>query len=125
MGGLAIARFFSIRGRYNRTAYFWSQFGIVVLVYGATFSAGFAKLLPTGQSATIIWYAVLLVGNFLSALQIVKRLHDLDRPGTHYWFLLIPLYDLYLVLVLLFTRGTSGPNRYGSDPLAEREEHSS
>jgi uncharacterized membrane protein YhaH (DUF805 family) len=114
-----------MRGRYNRTAYFWSQLGIVVLVYGATFSAGFAKLLPTGQSATIIWYAVLLVGNLLSALQIVKRLHDLDRPGTHYWFLLIPLYDLYLVLVLLFTRGTSGPNRYGSDPLAEREEHSS
>jgi uncharacterized membrane protein YhaH (DUF805 family) len=29
------------------------------------------------------------------------------------------------VLVLLFTRGTSGPNRYGSDPLAEREAHSS
>jgi uncharacterized membrane protein YhaH (DUF805 family) len=65
-----------------------------------------------------------MVGNTLSALQIVKRLHDLDRPGTHYWLLLIPLYDLYLVLILLFKKGAGGPNRYGSDPLAGREEHS-
>jgi uncharacterized membrane protein YhaH (DUF805 family) len=119
-----MATFFSMRGRHNRATYFWSQFGIVVLVYGATFSAGFARLLPTGKSATAIWYAVLLVGNVLSALQIVRRLHDLDRPGTHYWFLLIPLYDLYLVLVLLFTKGTSGPNRYGADPLVRRRAHS-
>lgn len=116
--------FFSMQGRYNRATYFWSQFCILVLVYGATFSAGFARLLPTGQSATAIWYAILFVGNALSALQIVKRLHDLDRPGTHYWLLLIPLYDLYLVLILLFKKGASGPNRYGSDPLAGREEHS-
>jgi uncharacterized membrane protein YhaH (DUF805 family) len=116
--------FFSTEGRYNRARYFWSQFGILVLVYGATFGAGFARVLPTGQSATAIWYAILMVGNTLSALQIVKRLHDLDRSGTHYWLLLIPLYDLYLVLILLFKKGAGGPNRYGSDPLAGREEHS-
>jgi uncharacterized membrane protein YhaH (DUF805 family) len=47
--------FFSTEGRYNRARYFWSQFGILVLVYGATFGAGFARVLPTGQSATAIW----------------------------------------------------------------------
>jgi len=116
--------FFSMQGRYNRARYFWSQFSILVLVYGAPFGAGFARLLPTGHSATVIWCAMLIVGNALSALQIVKRLHDLDRAGTHYGLLLVPLYDLYLVLILLFKKGTSGSNRYGSDPLGGREERS-
>ncbi len=114
--------FFSVHGRYNRARYFWAQLGILVVVFGGALGAGFAKVLPTGQSATAIWWAILLVGNGLSALQMVKRLHDLDRPGTHYWLLLVPLYDLYLVLCLLFERGVRGPNRYGSDPQAEGEE---
>ena len=52
------------------------------------------------------------------AFEVVKRLHDLDRPGTHYWYLLIPFYNIYLGLLLLFKRGTSGCNQYGDDPLA-------
>ncbi len=115
-----MATFFSVRGRCRRATYFWSQLGILVVVYGVPFSLGFAKLLPTGWPATAIWWAVLLVGNLLSALQIVKRLHDLDRPGIHYGLLLVPIYDLYLVLVLFLRKGTSGPNRYGPDPLAAR-----
>ncbi len=112
--------FFSMRGRYQRATYFWTQLGIVLVVYGTPFSLGFARLLPNGWPATAIFWAILLVGNILSALQIVKRLHDLDRPGTHYGLLLAPIYDLYLVLVLFLRKGTSGPNRYGSDPLAAR-----
>jgi uncharacterized membrane protein YhaH (DUF805 family) len=115
-----MAMFFSVRGRCRRATYFWSQLGILVVVYGVPFSLGFAKLLPTGWPATVIWWAVLLVGNLLSALQIAKRLHDLDRPGIHYGLLLVPLYDLYLVLVLFLRKGTRGPNRYGPDPLAAR-----
>jgi uncharacterized membrane protein YhaH (DUF805 family) len=53
----------------------------------------------------------------ISALQIVKRLHDLGRPGTHYWLMLVPFYNLYLAWVLLFKKGTTGPNQYGNDPL--------
>ncbi|MCX6092369.1 MAG: DUF805 domain-containing protein [Candidatus Bipolaricaulota bacterium] len=99
--------FFSMRGRYRRATYFWLQLGILVVVYGVPFSLGFAKLLPTGWPATAIFWAVLLVGNLLSALQIVKRLHDLDRPGMHYGLLLVPLYDLYLVLVLFLRKGNA------------------
>jgi uncharacterized membrane protein YhaH (DUF805 family) len=39
----------------------------------------------------------------------VRRLHDVNKSG---WFLLIPLYNL----VLLVTPGTVGPNEYGLDP---------
>ncbi len=116
--------FFSARGRCRRATYFWSQLGILVVIYGVPFSLGLARLLPTGWPATAIFWALLLVGNLLSALQIVKRLHDLDRPGIHYGLLLVPVYDLYLALVLFLRKGTSGPNRYGSDPLAAGDRQS-
>ena len=47
----------------------------------------------------------------------VKRCHDRDRSG---WFLLIgliPLVNLWVLVELGFLRGTTGENRFGSDPL--------
>ena len=48
----------------------------------------------------------------------IQRLHDLDRPGSHWFLLLIPFYNLYLGLLLYFKKGTVGPNRFGEDPLS-------
>jgi uncharacterized membrane protein YhaH (DUF805 family) len=39
----------------------------------------------------------------------IRRMHDVDKSG---WFCLIPIYNL----ILCFTPGTEGPNKYGSDP---------
>ena len=36
----------------------------------------------------------------------------------HILLFLVPIYNLYLGLVLLFQRGTWGWNEYGPDPLA-------
>ena len=47
----------------------------------------------------------------LVPIQAVKRMHDVDKSG---WFLLIPVYNL----ILLLTPGTEGPNRFG--PVAGR-----
>jgi uncharacterized membrane protein YhaH (DUF805 family) len=55
---------------------------------------------------------------FLPGLAVsVRRLHDLDRTG---WWLLIILTGIGLILLLIWfcLRGTTGPNRYGPDPLA-------
>ena len=42
------------------------------------------------------------------------------RANRAWYFLLfmIPIYNLWLGLVLLLKRGTWGPNEYGPDPLA-------
>ena len=65
--------------------------------------------------------AIALAGAVVAAFQAVKRLHDLGRPGWHYWLLLIPLYNIYLAIVLLFVKGTPGTNPYGVDPLLHSE----
>src|SRR5919202_2724167 len=69
-------------------------------------------------AALLVFYLLSLAGVVATAFEAVKRLHDLERPGAHYWLLLIPFYNIYLALVLLFKRGTTGPNRYGDEPLA-------
>ena len=48
----------------------------------------------------------------------IKRLHDLERPARHWLLLMVPVYNIYLGLVLLFKKGTEGPNEFGPDPLA-------
>jgi uncharacterized membrane protein YhaH (DUF805 family) len=47
----------------------------------------------------------------------VRRFHDQDKSG---WFLLlalIPVVGGLIVLVFMCLPGTSGPNRFGPDPL--------
>jgi uncharacterized membrane protein YhaH (DUF805 family) len=48
----------------------------------------------------------------------LRRLHDTNRTG--WWFLisLVPLIGMIWLIVLLCSKGTSGENSYGSDPLA-------
>jgi uncharacterized membrane protein YhaH (DUF805 family) len=62
---------------------------------------------------------LLLLAIFLPGLAMsIRRLHDGDRSG--WWILLnlIPLIGAIVLLVWYCTRGTIGPNRFGSDPLA-------
>jgi uncharacterized membrane protein YhaH (DUF805 family) len=57
---------------------------------------------------------------FLSITTGVKRCHDRDYSG---WFVLlyfVPLVQFWLIVELLFLRGTRGPNRFGSDPGEKR-----
>ena len=108
---------FSPQGRANRSWYLWHIVldDLVMLTAAiALMMIGVATNLPlmfvpaTGVMVAGIWAAVCIT---------IKRLHDLDRPGWHWWLLSIPLYNMYLGLVLLFSKGTDGPNRFGSDPL--------
>jgi uncharacterized membrane protein YhaH (DUF805 family) len=113
---------FSVQGRHNRAKYFWRTLVIGMSVNIVAFVVAFLLRGIMGENAEpaalLISYILGLAGAVVVAFEAVKRLHDLERPGAHYWLLLIPFYNIYLAVVLLFKRGTSGPNRYGDDPLA-------
>jgi len=73
----------------------------------------------TGNMALILPAIGVLVGGLVAGAAVtVKRLHDLDRPAWHMLGFLIPIYNIYLSLVLLLKRGNYGFNDYGQDPLA-------
>lgn len=113
----ALAEIFSTQGRANRSWYFWHIVlddiaivtMVVILVVLGGVVAGPLVLLPIlGVVAAGVWAGIAIT---------VKRLHDLGRPGWHWFLLMIPLYNIYLGLILLFQKGTVGANAFGPDPL--------
>ena len=51
----------------------------------------------------------------------VKRYHDVDKSGWWVLILLVPVVGFVWFLIECgFQRGTSGPNRFGPDPLSAR-----
>jgi uncharacterized membrane protein YhaH (DUF805 family) len=138
---------FSFRGRIHRKTYWLVALSLAVTWTGLAFS--FAALDQFGQSPGGIALMVIGAIIFLAALRAsiaisVKRLHDRNRSG--WWLFLFSLtpgllneaaksMDNYIVAIILQLagaaisfwlfvelgcfRGTSGPNRFGPDPLAE------
>ena len=98
-------------GRASRSEYWW-------------FYGFFVALLIAIFVASIAWYPALfsLWGLYIAAMLLpllavtVRRLHDVDRPGTWAALALIPFVGVRLTR-LLVQPGTPGPNRYGPDPL--------
>ena len=54
---------------------------------------------------------------FIASIVIVKRLHDLERPGVELFLLLIPIYNAFFALKLICKPGTPGANIFGPNPV--------
>ncbi len=117
---LEMGQFFTMQGRMNRLKYFAFVVVLTVASYVCAFWLGIMVGFTGGTEAAaeVLGFVLGVAFQIVIALQVVKRLHDLNRPGWHYWLLLIPFYNLYLGIILCFEKGTEGPNRYGTDPVA-------
>ena len=108
---------FSFEGRANRAWYFWHILldDLVMFTLAIVF---IVLMVATGTPLFVLPLAGVMIGGIWAGVAVtVKRLHDLDRPGWHWWLLLIPLVNIYMGLILLFAKGTQGPNQFGRDPL--------
>jgi uncharacterized membrane protein YhaH (DUF805 family) len=96
-------------GRAVRSEYwYWTLFVILASLVAGIIDA----VLGLGLVGAIVSLALLLPGIAVSA----RRLHDLDRTA---WWLLIAFTGIGLILLLVWDcmKGTTGPNRFGADPL--------
>ena len=103
-------------GRASRSEY-WLFVLIFLIIYAAAFAIDYG-VFGIGESGipplTLIVYLV----HFVPGLAVlVRRLHDIDRSG---WWLLIAFTVIGIVLLIYWDclKGTTGPNRFGADPLA-------
>ena len=107
----AFRNYANFDGRASRSEYWW-------------FYLFFVALLIAIFVTSIAWMPALftLWGVYLAAMLLplwavtVRRLHDVDRPGTWAVLGIIPFAGVRLTR-LLAQPGTPGPNRYGPDPL--------
>jgi uncharacterized membrane protein YhaH (DUF805 family) len=103
------SNYVTFTGRAARSEFwFWTLFSVVANVLANIIGSaiGFPLI------ATLVSLALLLPGIAVS----VRRLHDLDRTG---WWLLIALTGVGIILLIVWdcTKGTTGPNTYGPDPI--------
>ena len=91
------------RGRLTRLPYFLRSL-VVSIVVGAAEVAAYDE---NGEVTAVaaIYIVITIAALVLHASFVVKRLHDLGRPGRHYWLCFIPLYNIYFCLQLLFEEG--------------------
>ena len=117
-------RMFDFSGRGTRREYwcfiltFYAGLFVYLMLVGAFVPEG-----TGGEAAdkvdTFLGLVTLLIllFSFIAGLSAaVRRVHDHDKSG---WFILlgmIPAIGWLFFLFLMLTKGTDGPNSYGSDP---------
>lgn len=115
-------KLFSLKGRINRAKYFW--YSVFLGFANVCLHLGVRSLTDAGQHSGALSGDMAEIFRLLSCaiftqgvVLAVRRLHDLNRSGWEWWLLLIPLYNIYLGVLLSFQKGTEGTNLYGEDPL--------
>ena len=115
---------FSFQGRLSRGQYITHSVlsGVLTVTMILAISYAAENLGPFGPLfALMALFGVVVAGMWTETAVAVKRLHDVNRPGWHWLFCLVPILNLYMALVLLLQPGTVGENAYGSDPLGGEE----
>ena len=80
-------------------------FGIIKDTYG------------TDNAGTNVVVALILL---TSLYLFIRRLHDLNRSAWFSVLAVVPYINLAMLAYLIFFEGTSGPNRFGADPLEQQ-----
>jgi uncharacterized membrane protein YhaH (DUF805 family) len=119
---------FSFQGRVNR-AKFWLVHVVMWVVLLVVFSAilGSAAMSSDPQAALqsvgavggIILLIVYILAIWIGLAVAAKRWHDRNKSA---WWILIAVVPvvggLWYLIECGFLKGTTGPNKYGPDPLA-------
>lgn len=104
--------FFSPGSRINRLRY-WAHSMLVIIPFYIVAGLGAALALNVSWvfwGIVAIAYIGLVVFSFIL---IIQRLHDLDKSGWFSLLALVPLANIYLIVLLVFFAGTPGRNTYG------------
>jgi uncharacterized membrane protein YhaH (DUF805 family) len=109
---------FTTQGRANRAWYLWHIVLDDLVIVSLVIAMITLSVILSTPLLVIPLIGVILGGVWAAITITVKRLHDLGRPGWHWFLLGVPIYNIYLGLVLLFKRGSWGDNQFGPDPLS-------
>jgi len=107
-------------GRLSRWPYFWRVPALYLLAFACYGMPALAEY--QFHTTASLWKNLALAGMalcfYLMFVQVAKRLHDLNMRAWWALMLLLPVASIVLGGGLEFVKGTTGPNRFGPDPLA-------
>jgi uncharacterized membrane protein YhaH (DUF805 family) len=101
-------------GRLRYLAYVSAMSILMLLLFVLVLAIASATRMENGESAMVVWSALLYLPAVAVSLVIAKRrLNDLDRSGWFSLLTLVPFVNFFFSLYLVFGAGTEGGNRYG------------
>lgn len=116
-------KFFSPSTRINRLRY-WAHGALFALAAYALIAIGGALTLLVspviGIAIIVIAYIAIMV---FSVIIMIQRLHDLNKTGWMWLLSLVPFANIYLLIILIFFKGTPGRNNYGLQPPPSKTWH--
>jgi uncharacterized membrane protein YhaH (DUF805 family) len=103
------SKYIQFGDRASRSEYWYWTLFVVIATIVANIVDG---MLGTTLISPVIGLALLLPGLAVSA----RRLHDIDRT---FWWIVLAFTGIggFVLLYWACLRGTTGPNRFGPDPL--------
>lgn len=115
----ALRKYATFSGRATRSEYWWFYLTTFV-VYLISIKLGNVEV---GHGTTINILGVVLLALIVPTLAVTwRRLHDIGRSGTDYFFILIPIVGPILLIVWLATATRAEGDRFGS-PAPEPSAH--
>ena len=107
------------RGRASRSAYWWFTLFVIRVEFVFDLIGTGLATAPVSSVTTVLLAIAALVGivaviylGLAGLALLVRRIHDIGRPG--WWVLvgLVPIAGAIILLVFTLSEGTPGPNRY-------------
>ncbi len=134
---------FSARGRATRSQFWLGQLVVYVIffvVFAAVYMTGggasliAAANLPASDTVMMLATSLPMIALLLSTIALfyaiyalsIKRLHDRGKSGWWVWLMtllsFVVIGSIWWLIELGFLGGTKGDNKYGPDPLAEKNQ---
>lgn len=101
---LKLKQLFSADGKINR-----KEFALINLTYIILEGINFF-LSNKGYSYNVITYPIFFLMYYIIACAIIKRFHQIDKSGWYLLRLLIPIYNVYLAILLFFKKEVYNDN---------------
>ena len=104
---MSIEKFLNSQGRLNRLMFLLNGVATILIALGLSILVH-RSLTPIKNFDTMAIFLIIiiaLVSVIILFIQVVKRLNDLGRHGINGLLLLVPVYNIYLLLLLVFKKG--------------------
>lgn len=118
---VCLAKYATFSGRASRSEFWWFALFHALVLAGMTAVASVTALTGAqlaAQAAGVGGAAIYIVLILPMLAVTIRRLHDRNRSGWNYFWVLVPVVGGLIVLIWCCQRGVEGDNRFGPDPLA-------
>lgn len=110
-------KMFALKGRIGRLRYlaYATCLGLIFGIAAVAIAMGMAAIAPKLVFLSLLAYIPAMAVGFIVA---ARRFNDMDQSGWLAALIIIPFANFFIMLWLIFGRGTPGSNRYGPAPTA-------